>query len=296
MLILGNFILTKLFKNFNSDRTIEYILSIIFLSNLFLILNFFTSLNKYINTLIFIIPLIYIFFLNKKLIFEILTTSLIFSVFFVFLISFDNINRPDGGLYHLPYISTINENKIIVGLANLHFRFGHTSILQYFEAGFNNIIFKEFGILIPKSILFFSICLYFLKEFQVNLKSKQAFYSILSFLIFFQIFYDMNRYSYHGNDVPAHLIILFVSYFFLKNDISKYNNFFLISFICLFAFQIKSTSIVMLLLPLAIIILNKKINFLYKSKNIILIIFIISWLIKNTLISGCFIFPIKQTC
>jgi hypothetical protein len=296
LLILGNFILTKLFKNFNSNRAIEYIVSIIFLSNLFLILNFFTSLNKYINTLVFIIPLIYIFLLNKKLIFELITISLIFSVFFVFLISFDNINRPDGGLYHLPYISALNENKIIIGLANLHFRFGHTSILQYFEAGFNNIIFKEIGILIPKSILFFSICLYFLKEFQLNLKSKKVFFSILSFLIFFQIFYDMNRYSYQGNDVPAHLIILFVSYFFLRNDISKYNNFFLISIICLFAFQIKSTSIVMLLLPLAIIILNKKIDFLYKSKNIIIIIFTISWLVKNVLISGCFIFPIKQTC
>ena len=296
LLVLGKFIVTKFFKNFNSDKTVEYIISIIFLSNLFLILNFFTSLNKFINTLIFFIPLIYIFFLDKKLIFENIKISLIFSVFFVLLISFDNINRPDAGLYHLPYISTLNENKIIVGLANLHFRFGHTSILQYLEAGFNNFIFRELGILIPKSILFFSISLYFFREFQINLKAKRSFFSILSFLIFFQILYDMNRYSYHGNDVPAHLIIYFVSYYFLKNNISSYNNFFLVSIFCLFAFQIKTTSIIMLLMPLAIIVLNKKFYFLLKNKNIIIIIFTIAWFLKNILISGCFIFPIKQTC
>ena len=148
--------------------------------------------------------------------FENLKISLIFSILFVLLISYDNINRPDAGLYHLPFISILNENKIITGLANLHFRFGHTSILQYLEAGFNNFIFSELGILIPKSILFFSISLYFYKEFQINLKSKRSFFSIFSFLILFQILYDMNRYSYHGNDAPAHLIIYFISYYFLK--------------------------------------------------------------------------------
>ena len=181
MLILGKFIVSKLFKIFNTDKTIEYVLSIIFLSNLFLILNFFTSLNKFINTLVFFIPLIYIFFLDKKLLFENLKISLIFSILFVLLISYDNINRPDAGLYHLPFISILNENKIIIGLANIHFRFGHTSILQYLEAGFNNFIFSELGILIPKSILFFSISLYFLKEFQINLKSKRSFFQFFLF-------------------------------------------------------------------------------------------------------------------
>lgn len=296
LLILGKFIFKNLFKNINSEISLEYIIAIIFLTNLFLILNFFTSLNKYINTFVFLVPLIYIFFLNKKLIIEILSISLIFSLFFVFLISFDNVNRPDAGLYHLPYISILNENKIIVGLANLHFRFGHTSILQYLEAGFNNFIFNEKGILIPKTILFFSICFYFLRQFKLNLESNKPFFSIISFLIFFQILYDMNRYSYHGNDVPAHLIIYFISYYFLKNKISCFKNFFLISLFCLFAFQIKTTSILMLFLPIGILLLNKKFYFLFKYKNIIIVLFALSWFLKNLLISGCFIFPIKHSC
>ncbi len=246
--------------------------------------------------MIFIIPLIYIFFINKKIIFEKLVFSLVFSIFFVFLVSFDNINRPDAGLYHLPYISILNENKIILGSANLHFRFGHTSILQYLEAGFNNIIFKDYGILIPKTIIFFSVCVYFLKEFYLNINSKKSFFSIFSFLILFQILYDMNRYSYHGNDIPAHLIIYFISYFFLRNDLTKYNNFYLICLLCLYSFQIKSTSIVMLFLPIGYLIFYKKLNFLLNLKNLLLFFFITSWFIKNILVSGCVIFPIKQTC
>ena len=39
--------------------------------------------------------------------------------------------RPDAGLYHLPFTKILNEEKLILGLSNLHFRFGHTSILQY---------------------------------------------------------------------------------------------------------------------------------------------------------------------
>ena len=106
----------------------------------------------------------------------------------------------------------------------------------------------------------------------------------------------MNRYSYHGNDIPAHLIIYFISYFFFRNNLSTYDNFYLVSLFCLFSFQIKSTSIVMLLLPIGYLILKKKINFLYDSKNLLIIFFMTSWLIKNILVSGCLMFPVKQTC
>ena len=296
-LISGDLIRKKIFTNFKTDESIEYILSLFFLSNLFLFLNFFTSLNKFINSLVFLIPLIYIFFLNKKLIFKKLKISLIFSVFFALFISFDNVNRPDAGLYHLPFISILNENKIIFGSANLHFRFGHTSILQYLEAGFNNVIFKDHGILLPKALFYFAISKYFLKEFYLNINTKRNYFTILSFLILFQILYDMNRYSYHGNDIPAHLIIYFVSYFFLRNSLSNFNNFFFISLLCLFSFQIKTTSLLMLILPLTIVIFNKnKFGFFFKSRNIIILIFFSLWLIKNLFISGCLIFPIKQTC
>ena len=57
---------------------------------------------------------------------------LTFTTFII--ITFSNINRPDAGLYHLPFVKILNENKLIFGLTNLHYRFGHTSIFQYISA------------------------------------------------------------------------------------------------------------------------------------------------------------------
>ena len=85
------------------------------------ILNFFFPLNKLLGTIFFISSLvafcIYFYNVRKK-------RELLFIIFFVTLTSFllitsANVNRPDGGLYHLPYIRILQENKIILGLTNL---------------------------------------------------------------------------------------------------------------------------------------------------------------------------------
>ena len=52
----------------------------------------------------------------------------------------------------------------------------------------------------------------------------------------------------------------------------------------------------MLFLPIGYVIFYKKLNFLLNLKNSLLLFFITSWFIKNILISGCVIFPVKQTC
>ena len=51
------------------------------------------------------------------------------------------------------FIKILNENKIIIGLTNLHYRFGHTSIFQYISAIHVNFIFKEEFLNIPLAIL-----------------------------------------------------------------------------------------------------------------------------------------------
>ena len=67
---------------------------------------------------------------------------------------FDNTNRPDAGLYHLPFINIINDSKIIIGSNNLEFRFGHTYTNTFLR---HSIIFGENGILVTLlQILFHS--------------------------------------------------------------------------------------------------------------------------------------------
>ena len=295
--MVGHIFLTKFYSPNNYHTTIKYIFGLLILSNIFLIINFITSLNLLINTFIFLFPFLYLFNLKKKYKNKFIKNSIIFAIFVLLLISYDTVNRPDAGLYHLPFTSLLNENKIIFGSANLHFRFGHTSIIQYIDAGYFNYLFKDIGILIPRCLFLFSILSFFFSEISRNLKLGKNNFALISLLFFFQIAYDMNRYSYQGNDIPAHLIFLFNTYFFLKSKISNYKNFFLISLLIIFAFQLKSTLIMIFIIPLIYTVVFKRFTkFSLNLRNLIPLSLILFWLTKNIIVSGCLLFPLKESC
>ena len=131
--LYGKIINKYYFENNKNSNTELAIYGAIFVSFLALLINFFLPLNKTIATIIFIIP--FFFLLKENLLLKKDFNFLLVSSFCVFLlIAFSNINRPDAGLYHLPYVQILNENKIIIGLSNLHIRFGHISIIQYLSA------------------------------------------------------------------------------------------------------------------------------------------------------------------
>jgi amino acid permease len=127
----GSIFIKKIKEDFHSQFKV-YILGVIFVSFISLLLNFFTALNPNVNSIIYLI-IFFAFIIKKKIILnkQHLIFLLVSSLITFLLLIYSNVNRPDAGLYHLPYISIINENKIIFGLSNIHFRFGHISILQY---------------------------------------------------------------------------------------------------------------------------------------------------------------------
>ena len=144
---LGSVVLRE---NKTTNYSIFYkaLIGVITASFIALLLNFFTPLNKNINSFIFILVfLIFLIFLlklkvtikKKEILFLTISTLICF-----LLILLSNVNRPDAGLYHLPYIVILNEYKIIFGLNNLHSRFGHVSIIQYLSALNNNYIIYIF--------------------------------------------------------------------------------------------------------------------------------------------------------
>ena len=130
----GKIITIFIFKNKKLSVSEIGIYGSIILSFFALLLNFVFPLNKTVCTIVFII------------------------------LAYSKINTPDAGLYHLPYIQTINENKIIIGLGNIHFRFAHISILQYLSAINFNLIFGVYGILIPTATLVSFCLIYFVLE------------------------------------------------------------------------------------------------------------------------------------
>ena len=197
----------------------------IFLGFNVLLINFFFPINKLIGTLllIFSISILIPEIIKDKRRDKIIKNIFILTVVVFFLIAFSNVYRPDAALYHLPYVSVLNENKIIFGLSNLHFRFGHTSVIQYISAAFNNYLIPIESLSIPSALIFSLFILFlfsFLKKF---IKKKEFNNSLIFFLLTIITIYSYNRFSEYGNDTPAHIffILLFI-YIVTKNKNEEY--------------------------------------------------------------------------
>ena len=281
------------FKKNNNKESENAIFGTIFISFIALIVNFFLPLNKIVTTFIFLIP--FLIFIKKGISkkefwFYIKATVIVF-----FLIVYSDVNRPDAGLYHLPYTQILNENKIIIGLGNLHFRFGHISIVQYLSAINHNYITGVQGIIIPLASLVSFILIYFLDEVLIFLKKKDnlKLNDIFSLFILIYIAYKINRYSGFGNDAPAHLLFFYLISVYLKSRIN-YDFLKKTFLIASFTFLNKVTLGLSFIFPLVIFgklnIEKYKIFFSFSS------IFILLWLVKNILISGCLIYPVEKTC
>ena len=275
-----HFITGKLLSNhFNLDNKSFYSLSLtsiiglVFLSFISLTLNFFLPLSYTVNTIIFIVIillfLVFIKFFLKKNEIRFLFKYILFCTIGTFsLLIFSKVYVPDAGLYHLPFVNIINENKIIIGLSNIHQRFGHTSIMQYLSAIHFNNVFGLNGILIPLSSIGIYSIIFFLDKIK-NIK-KISISNTFSILIIFYICWKMNRYSEYGNDAPAHFIYFIIIQLYLnfleKSSKIDETNFFTLSFLSLFAFLNKTTLVLSILIPMIClnhINLKNLINFKY---------------------------------
>ena len=267
---------------------------IIFISFVALFINFFFELNKNINTIIFSFFFIYIFFIQKKFLSKILIISIPVAIICSLLLIFETTYRPDAGLYHLPYTNILNNEKIIIGLSNIHFRYGHTSIIQYLSAINNNWIFNDKGIVIPSAIIFSYFLLYLIHEMK---NENNKIFIFFNFIIIAFICLKLNRYSDFGNDASAHIFYFFLISISLKSfeKFTKNNMGEVLTVGAYIVFN-KITLFLGSLIPLIILIFKKKIKFFDPKVIFFLMLFVFSFFIKNFLVSGCIAFPIEKTC
>ena len=284
----------------DNSNFFTFFLGIIVISFVGLFLNFFLPLSQLINSLIYILVII-IFFVKNK--FNINKKTLIFLIFSssitFLLIIYSNVNRPDAGLYHLPYISILNENKIFFGISNIHFRFGHVSIMQYLSAINNNYLFLNNGISIPLASIVSFFYLYFLYDAWKILNDNNYIEidKIFSLLILIYIAFKITRYSGFGNDAVGHLSFFYLISCVLKNQLNKINiNKILL--ISIFIFINKPTLGIVFLIPATIFLIQNNLKLIKVLNQIFSIpfLFLILWLIKNLVTSGCIIYPIKASC
>ncbi len=292
------YILGKLFLSENKNNFYDHLIfGVIIASFLSLSLNFILPLSKELNTVFqILVVFLFLIFSKKKFTSSEIKKILIISISILILISFDTENRPDAYLYHLPYSQIINEHKIIPGISNLHFRFGHVSIFQYLSS-FNYTFFSGLnGLLIPSALFCITIFLYFLNDLSSLFKksSKISYGKLFSFLIFIYICLRINRYSEFGNDAMSHLTVFYLvsKFIYLKNF--KLKDYKEILLLCVFSFLNKSFLIFTFIFP-GYIFFKKKISLAKAIFNLPILI-ISLWLIKNILVSGCAIYPIKITC
>ena len=291
----SNFFFSKTYSKTltNSEKGL---IGVIFLSFLSLIINFFFPINKFIGTLILIVGIIF-YFKNKtykdfKLIFS--STIVIF-----ILVSYSTVYRPDAGLYHLPIISMIQENKIIIGSSNIHFRFGQASIIQYFSSLYNNFFFeKNFLTISLANIFSFFIYFQFLNIFKFLNENKKS-QSLISFLITIVSIYTFNRYSNYGNDAVGHFYFFYLISSIININLKNKNfndEYYKLILISVFALGNKLFLVLIFIFPIYIFFqIKNKIQIIKNFRIIICFSFIISWLLKSIL-SGCLFYPINATC
>lgn len=289
-------IFCRYFKIKTDCISLKIILGSFFIGSITLIINFFYSINFIITNLIFALGL-FAFLKHFKKIYNIkllIPISIISSLTLIF----ENVYRPDAGLYHLPFISNLNENNIIIGLNNLHSRYGHISFYQYISSAFNNHLFSTRAIFFPLGIIYSSSLVYFYKI--AKSENQYPIIRITALLFGLSIGLDMNRFSEFGNDEVSHMIyfiltlnIMFLFSSFYKN---KIQNIQIILVLCLFLFLNKTSNAILILIIILIIYnFKKKFHFLNRLNYFLITIFFL-WILKNFFNSGCLIYPIDSTC
>ncbi len=306
---IGSYLFSWFIKKTNSNEENLFLLvslGILSASTLSIIINLLFPINDYISNVFVIITfLIGINFIKnfKK---KNLITNIIFACLISTLLIFKNQNVVDFPVYHSPYISILRIEKIIFGLTSLHFRFGHTSILQNVMALYKIDFFNpnNFQTIIP--IFFSAIYIYFFKLllsaelFRNNFKLY-----LFNFFIFSYFCIKLYRFNDFGNDALSNLLVFYIwskffKFCYTKENSKKENESEIIIIIFLYILCLfNKTSSIFNFIPIFFMFffIDVKEFFSKNIKFLLVIIFIsTSVLSKNFINSGCLFYPIKITC
>ncbi len=288
----GNFILK------DKDPFLTLLIGYLFLGTVSFFLHFFLPINIFISSFVIFIGLILFFLFKKKI--NLLPYTLIIIIFSLLLIG--KSDHPiDSNLYHHSYVSYLQTEKIVLGISNIHSRFGHISFLQFVQALYSNKIFTVYS-LSSINILFYSIFLIFLLKV-IFYEKKNNLTLVITILISSFLLIKLARYREYGND----LIPFLISNFFLIKIVDTFSKFknvnSLILYLPIYVFLMLTHKITYLFSSLIFLgFINKETLkiYLYERKNIIIILIsiliTIAWLVKNLLETSCLIYPVIQTC
>lgn len=303
-----SFIFKKTINNKQSKCIIENIdlfygfLLIIFFSlfiNLFFPLKYFTIPTILIGLIFYLIGL-------KSKIYKVNFLFYFIIILLISFISFYGNNNVDSPMYHSQIIKWLSLYKINFGIANLEVRLGNNSSWHSF-IGLLNLSFGKFSINYFISSVILSFVIYESIQFKKKYKLSDIFlYIIICYLFFYSylhpFFYGviLNHLGNPERDIASMLLYFSTIYLFIKifeeeNLDYKFNliNIFIIS--AFFCITTRVTTIPILLL--IIYVFYKNTNYkIFNIGNYFVGIVGFLWVLRSFILSGCLIFPIKQTC
>lgn len=288
----------KQLKIYNYD----FIYGLFVLSFLSILFNFITPLKNLTYLVNFFGIILFVFASVKGKIKINLSSLTLLLLFFIFISHTQGVGY-DTQLYHLQIIKHNSMYKSIFGIANLEDRFAMNSSLHSLVSLFN---FNFYGL---KIIYIFNIIIYsfivneIFSENKILKSSSQNFLNISILFIFIYAFVHpfgngtmLNSIGSPEVDIPASFLFIYGCFLFLR--FFENNDFDIIKLLILISvliFTIKINYLSISLLPLWIILVNKKL-FKYIKLYLISFIFILTWSFKSFIASGCLVFPISFTC
>ena len=280
--------------------------------NVLIFLNYFFKLNSLVvaSVLIFLL-LSNLINLQKRLninienliSFILLPSTLIFS-------TFDIPFNYDAGYYHLLHQAWLRDSNLIIGMVNIFWPFGMSSIYEYLSA----ILWfdKSFVLLHFLNLIFVQILYQFL--FFQSLKSK--FNSLKFASIFILIYSILDNFGFEGGrngflylqgvgkqDTAVGVLFFLLSIYMItaiKNKEINDLDFIICSLLVLFIYEIKVSSLMIFPLFITYLFMTIKKNKLTLSKTINyfspVLFFGTLWFLKSILTTGCLVFPVNITC
>jgi hypothetical protein len=307
-------------KDVNSKQFIEGVnvdifypvISLFFIGNCLVLVNFFTSLKTAFPVIVLVI--IFMLLGNLRVKFEIknLKMWLIQHNLVPIILSitlYGSRFHFDTGAYHLNYQNLLRTEKISLGSANLNFGYGFSSILEYLEAILwypENLVFVFFINLIFH-VLLFSFLFNSIYIGSTYLKVSSIFLVLFGFLDNFGYLGGANGFfkvqAIAKPDIPFAIAFIIISQLIIskiQNSAYLYRDIKLLSIATVFLVQIKLLGLYIGLLILYYLYQFNKNHKLEVKKffteiKISISLFLI-WIFKNFLISGCFLFPLNFTC
>ncbi len=208
----------------------------------------------------------------------------------------------DGGLYHLPHQLWLRSNSIVIGLANLHGRFGFGSLYEYISAPLwitkNNFILLSY--LQTSYIVFFT--LFLVEQSRHSQGTHQVL--LLSIVINILIFHGYMNIAYTYTDLPAGLsfvvAFLYGHWLLYRNNPVQSNEWSIFTILVLAAIFYKVSSIT-IIIWVAFVLFYRILQKRDRMKDCAIglgipIVFVLIWLLKNLITTGCLCYPMSSSC